>query len=261
MRYLRRDLVRLSTNQWLTLISLLVIFNLVVLGGLVWVIALDLMPEQAQLRQIAYAQPASTRTPYPTFTPRRGFVTATPWPTSPFDPTETSTLVATLTPSITPTPSPTWTPSVTPTPTKTPYRAPVRVASVPTGTPTNTPTPSFDFAAKVRRLTPCENQGKHHIFMHVLDQNGNAMPGMSAKISWPGGEAIIQTGTKAEDPGLADFAMFKGSYRVELLGVVSQVAGPVTPDIARNELCEENDNPVANSLYHHSYEIIFIKVR
>ena len=35
---------------------------------------------------------------------------------------------------------------------------------------------------------------------------------MQIKVSWPNGQAIVETGTKAEDPGLTDFAMFKGTY-------------------------------------------------
>jgi hypothetical protein len=42
---------------------------------------------------------------------------------------------------------------------------------------------------------------------------------------------------------------------------LSQVIGPISPDIPRNELCAETDNGVANSLYHYSFEVIFTKVR
>jgi hypothetical protein len=55
--------------------------------------------------------------------------------------------------------------------------------------------------------------------------------------------------------------MFKGAYSVELPGQIAEVAGPITPDIPRDELCAETGNGVANSLFHYSYEIIFQKVR
>jgi hypothetical protein len=111
-------------------------------------------------------------------------------------------------------------------------------------------------------LTPCENEGKHHLFIYVKDMNGQGMPGVRVQISWPGGEAIAITGDKLHvDPGFVDFAMFKGKYSAQVLGYASEVAGPVSPDIPQSELCPETGNPVANSLYHYSYEIIFQKVR
>jgi hypothetical protein len=64
-----------------------------------------------------------------------------------------------------------------------------------------------------------------------------------------------------EDPGLTDFAMFKGSYMVEVLDGFSQVVGPISPDIPVNEECPETGNGVANSLFHYSFEVIFTKVR
>ncbi len=84
---------------------------------------------------------------------------------------------------------------------------------------------------------------------------------MQVKISWPGDDAVAITGTKIEDPGLTDFAMFKGTYFVQLMDYKSDIVGPITPDIPQDQLCKENGNPVANSLYHYSYEVIFTKVR
>jgi hypothetical protein len=116
----------------------------------------------------------------------------------------------------------------------------------------------------MRQLTPCENAGKHHIFAYVRDPAGNGIPGVKMRVFWEGGnggEAILTTGTKIEDPGLTDFAMFKGSYFVEVLDGLSQVIGPISPDIPLDELCAETGNGVANSLYHYSFEVIFTKVR
>lgn len=87
------------------------------------------------------------------------------------------------------------------------------------------------------------------------------MPGVQLRVWWPGGEAFVKTGDKIDDPGLTDFAMFKGTYHLEIVGFSSEVVGPITPDIPRDELCAENGNPVANSLYHYSFEVIFTKVR
>jgi hypothetical protein len=204
------------------------------------------------------ATPIPTETPLPTDTP-----TQTPTATTTPIPTYTST------PSVTPTPTETPTPVFTPTPTDTPTRELPAIAREPTDTPEPptpepTPTPDVDFRVKsVRQLTPCENQSKHHIFIRVEDANGQGINGVPLKIEWapvPDGHVLANTETKTDlqgqlDPGRIDFAMFKGSYTVEVMGGTSEIAGPVTPDYGTNEACGEN--AVANSLYHVSFEVIF----
>jgi len=258
LKRLIQAIAGLSVNQWFTLIGLLVLLNLVVMGGLLWVISASVVPEQVSFSQLTVAQAPATRTPYPTFTPILSWPAATPFPSA------TNTQVPTWTPSITLTPTPTRIPTETPVPTNTPVQVQALARARPptaTHTPAPTPTPDVDFIGNVRQLTPCENQGKHHIFISVVDEAGNGIPGMNARVSWPGGEAVVETGAKIEDPGLTDFAMFKGSYNVQLLGVVSEVVGPLTPDIPQDQECKENGNPVGNSLFHYSYEVTFKKVR
>lgn len=243
MNGLKKDLAAISSQQWTVLISLLSLVNMVILGGLVWLLAV----QSPGGFQRVLAQAPATRTPFPTFTP-----TSTDLP----PPTPLNTMVPTWTPTITPTPAPTETPiPLTPTPT------PIRATAIPI--PSDTPTPEYDYIGTVRQLTPCENEGKHHIFAYVRDSAGNGIPGVKLRVFWEGGtggEAIMTTGTKIEDPGLTDFAMFKGSYFVEVMDGSSQVLGPISPDIPRNELCPDTDNGVANSLYHYSFEVIFTKV-
>lgn len=245
MKNFKTELSAITSQQWTVLISLLTLVNIVVLGGLVWLLTI----QSPGSFQRVLAQAPATRTPFPTFTPT---------PTSLPPPTPVSTHVPTWTPTITPPSLPTETPTITPLPTQTPIRA----TRVPI--PTNTPTPEFDYIGTVRQMTPCENEGKHHIFAYVRDREGNGIPGVKLRVFWvggSGGEAIITTGTKIEDPGLTDFAMFKGSYFIEVLDGTSQVLGPISPDIPRSELCPETDNGVANSLFHYSFEVIFTKVR
>jgi hypothetical protein len=201
------------------------------------------------------ATPTPTETPIPTDTPTQ---TATP--------TGTPIPTHTATPTLTPTPTETPTPLFTPTPTDTPTRSFTRAPAAPTDTPTPepTPTPNVDYRLKsVRQLTACENQSKHHIFVKVEDANGQGINGLPVKIEWspvPDGHVIATTETKQNltsqlDPGHIDFAMFKGSYTVQVMAGTSEVAGPVTPDYGTNEAC--GDNAVANSLYHISFEVIF----
>jgi hypothetical protein len=245
MTGLKKELSTITNQQWTVLISLLALVNMVVLGGLVWLLATQ---SPGGFRRVL-AQAPATRTPFPTFTTT---------PTGLPPPTPIGTAVPTWTPSVTLTPLPTDTPTLTPIPSRTPIRA----TSVPI--PTDTPTPAFDYVGTMRQLTPCENAGKHHIFAYVRDPAGNGIPGVKLRVFWEGGsggEALLTTGTKIQDPGLTDFAMFKGSYFVEVLDGLSQVIGPISPDIPLDELCPETGNSVANSLYHYSFEVIFTKVR
>lgn len=245
MKRLRKDIAAITNQQWTVLISLLTLVNLVVLGGLVWLLAVQ---SPGGFRRVL-AQAPATRTPHPTFTVAAGQLAfATP----------TNTRVPTWTPTITPTPGPTDTATAEPISTQTPIRATVAPS------PTYTPTPAYDYIGTLRQLTPCENEGKHHIFAYVRDPNGNGIPGVKLRVFWEGGnggEAIITTGTKMEDPGLTDFAMFKGSYFIEVMDGISQVLGPISPDIALNETCPESGNTQANSLFHYSFEVVFTKVR
>jgi hypothetical protein len=249
---LNTQLKDVSISDWQLIITMLIIANCVAMAGLAWLVLsrATLAPPQLEARVMAQVPP--TRTPLPTFT-------ATPTATS--TPSPTNTMVPTWTPTPTDTPTITPTPTDTPTSTSTPRpAAPARPAA--TFTPAPTPTPDVDFAVSVRQLTACENEGKHHLFVYVKDMNGEGMPGIRLRVAWPGGEATMVTGEKRHiDPGFVDFAMFKGSYTVQVLNYASQVAGPVSPDIPRDELCKETGNGVANSLFHYSYEIIFQKVR
>lgn len=244
MNRLKHEMIAITDGQWAILILLSLAVNIVVVIG----IGLLYTPNSLEM-VLAQAPGLITRTPLPTFTPT---------PTSTQFATPLGTRVPTWTPTITPTPADTATPTPVPT------RVPVQVASISLPTSTPTPTPAYDYVGTVRQLTPCENQGKHHIFAYVRDQNGNGLPGMTMRVFWPGGnggEVFLTTGTKMEDPGLADFAMFKGEYFIEVMDGFSQVIGPISPDIPQNETCHENGNTEANSLFHYSFEVIFTKVR
>lgn len=253
---LNSQLQDVSVGDWKLIISLLIVANTVAIASLGWLVLTQpaVAPPASHLEAHALAQVPPTRTPQPTFTS-----TPTPTPT----PSPTNTLVPTWTP------TPTGTPTITPTPTETPTKIPTEtpkatVIRPPTATftPAPTPTPNVDFQVTVRQLTPCENEGKHHLFIYVKDTSGKGMPGVRVRVTWTGGDATMMTGEKRHiDPGFVDFAMFKGSYTVQVLDYVSEIAGPITPDIPRDELCVETGNGVANSLFHYSYEVIFQKVR
>ncbi|MDM8527033.1 carboxypeptidase-like regulatory domain-containing protein [Anaerolineales bacterium HSG24] len=147
-------------------------------------------------------------------------------------------------------------PNATPEPNQTATPMPI---SNSTPTATVTPNPNADYTTSVRQLTPCENEGKHHIFIYVEDKQGNGIPDVQLRVFWPDDGVDVVTGLKGEHLGLVDFPMFKGSYWVEILDGNGQTVGPITPDIAEDQLCEESGNPVGNSLFHYSYEVRFTK--
>ena len=147
----------------------------------------------------------------------------------------------------------------------------IETGALPAHAATSVINPAFYRVALVRQLTPCENEGKHHIFIEVKDREGNGVNGAIIKVQWadgPDGFVLFNTATRANfdfdiRAGLANFAMFKGSYFTSIFDIdtiqdISEVAGPVTPDYGVNEAC--GDNEVANSLYHVSFEIVFQQV-
>lgn len=206
----------------------------------------------AALPFVETVTPTPTNSPTPTETP-----TITPSPTNTPIPTWTPTMTITPTPlPPTDTPTPENTPTATATPTSANTPTPRPPADTPTVTPT--PTPDADFIVKsVRQLTPCENEGKHHIYIQVIDPNGRGLNNVPVRISWPGGGVDTKTEAKDRGDGFIEFAMFKGTYSVEVLGAKSMVASGITPDFAVNEVCPATGNPVANSLFHVSFEVIF----
>lgn len=208
----------------------------------------------AALPFVETTTPTPTETPFPT-------ETATPSPTM----TETPIPTFTLTPTFTPTPEDTPTVTPTPTPTETPTPVPTNPPArpkEPTATPTiaATATPSEDFVVKkVRKLTACENEGNHHIYIHIIDANGTGLNNIPVKIAWglnTGDSVIAKTETKDKGPGYIEFAMFKGTYSVQVMGGTSQVASGITPDFQVDEACSTSGNAVGNSLFHASFEVV-----
>ena len=124
--------------------------------------------------------------------------------------------------------------------------------------------PSFRVAL-VRQLTPCENRGKHHIFIKVQDAAGQGINDVTVKISWGDGpDSFVLTRTQTHstwagppEPGWVVFAMFRGTYDVMVMDGDSEIASGLTPDYGVNEPCGEDEN--ANSLYHVSFEVVFVR--
>jgi len=169
-------------------------------------------------------------------------------------------------------------------PTKTPTKAAVvaRAQTSPTSSAQTlnpasadaqpTSTPSVDYKlTKVRQLTPCENNGNHHIFALVLDQDGKGIPNVEVEFIWDSGSFKDRTGQKTEyipalgvtnltTSGFVNWPIYKGRTRVRVANSASDMTDWLRVDLP-DQRCDANDNPIGNSLFHYSYLVVFQKVR
>lgn len=60
---------------------------------------------------------------------------------------------------------------------------------------------------KARWLDENESQGRHHIYLDALDEQGRRAIGMGYAVSWPGGSHLIFTEAKPGEPYAANFPM------------------------------------------------------
>ena len=59
-----------------------------------------------------------------------------------------------------------------------------------------------------RWLDPIESQGRHHIFVEILDKAGNRQTGVPIAITWNDGAFTIVSEAKPGEPWAANFPMF-----------------------------------------------------
>jgi CRP-like cAMP-binding protein len=203
--------------------------------------------------------------------------TYTPWPTE--TPLPTATFTPTATPTETPIPTATFTPTATPIPpTATPVPPRVVARAAPAQAPAPAPAPAAAAAAAApakpsvqfslienRRLTACENLGKHNIFIKVVDAGGNPVDGV-VLVQTPKdqiGNVLDKTVSGTKGPGLCEFAMWKmAEYSVYVTddGVNPasvEVASGMNSNFAGDEMCPTADG--GNTLFHNSFNVIFQK--
>ena len=196
--------------------------------------------------------------------------TYTPWPTN--TPIPTPTFTPTATPTNTPIPTPTFTPTATPLPpTATPVPPPVVARAAPAAAaaaaPAAAPKPAAQFSVvEKRQLTPCENRGKHNIFVKVVDAGGNPVDGVTLVQGSAGqpGNVMDKTVTGTKGPGLAEFAMWKGgTYDVYVSadGVNpsnTEIATQMTSGLPDELECNDGGGG-GNTLFHNSFTVTFRK--
>lgn len=103
---------------------------------------------------------------------------------------------------------------------------------------------------KVHHLTPKENEGKHHIFVDILDEEGKRIYGAKVKVTWQGGgEALATVDKPLNEPG-TNFPLWKHQVcNLEVIGLPSErVMGLHT---------KHPDEAPGNTLFHHSFMVIF----
>ena len=216
---------------------------------------------------MALAKREATHTPMPT-------TTYTPLPTETPIPTDTPTVTPTPTntPTSTPTNTPTATPTNTPLPTPTP-RPIVHVAAAAPAQPTATPKPATQYSLiEVRRLNPCENRGKHNIYVKVVDANGNGVNGIWAIQAVAGNPGAILEKRRTElkdywlmnpENGHATFDMYKhGGYTIY---ISEDGVNPASTDFTQQldsaftDEAQCADGGGGNTLFHNSFSVIFRK--
>ncbi|MDH7484906.1 MAG: cyclic nucleotide-binding domain-containing protein [Anaerolineae bacterium] len=202
-------------------------------------------PQERQPQMVLALMPTAL-VPLPTYTP---LPTDTPVPTD--TPLPTPTPTATPTPTDTPTPTPTDTPVPTatpmpPTPTPlppTPTSPPLMVAAAEPTAPARSwdgrldqlgvgvqeasvaPGQPYWKLVEARWADEKEAQGKHNIYVNVLDESGQRIIGQPVVIAWRDGKDVKPTEDKPEPEYSFNFNMYAtlGSYNVYIEGLPSDV--------------------------------------
>ena len=123
----------------------------------------------------------------------------------------------------------------------------------------------------MRRLSPCENRGKHNIYVRVVDANGNGVNGVWAVQSQAGNPGAIiekkQTERKdywlmTQEDGRLTFDMYK--HANYMVFISEDGTNPASTDFTQalhtdfpDELC--SDGGGGNTKFHNSFSVIFRK--
>jgi hypothetical protein len=102
---------------------------------------------------------------------------------------------------------------------------------------------------RIHHLPPEVNNGRHHLFFDALDAAGQRVFGAHILISWPGGGHEVIIDKPLPEPGANEPLWAKQVVSAEALGLPS--------DRAENLHTGHPDEAPGNTLFHHSFEIIF----
>ena len=103
---------------------------------------------------------------------------------------------------------------------------------------------------RVHHLTPEENVGNSHICMDLIGEYGEPIIGASVRVTWEGGQEDMITEERGPEEPCASFAMWKG-----------QICGAQVVDLPSDRVLnlhtEHPDEAEGNTLYHHSFHIVW----
>ena len=241
---------------------------------------------QIETPRVAIASASNSVAPVAVALANRQETERTPAPTATYTPPPTETPIPTDTPTPTPTPTNTPTPTATPTETPLPTATPTFTPVPPTATPrpviravaavqapTATPLPAVQYSLiEMRRLNPCENRGKHNIYVHVQDASGAGVNGVWVVQAPNGrpGEAVDKQRTRQKDTfrsvvenGNVDFIMWKGAEY--MVYISDDGVNPASTDFATSLHANFTDEASCasggggNTLFHNSFLVVFRK--
>ncbi len=124
----------------------------------------------------------------------------------------------------------------------------------------------------MRRLSPCENRGKHNIYVKVVDANGNGVNGVWVIQAVAGnpGQILEKKRTEQKDywlmnqeNGRVTFDMFKSGQYVVYIS--EDGVNPASTDFTQalhSAFTDEANCPDGgggNTLFHNSFSVIFRK--
>ena len=127
------------------------------------------------------------------------------------------------------------------------YGVGIEEAVVPQGT-------AYWRAVRVHHLDPEENEGRHHIFLDMLDEAGGRVPGGLVRVRSGGLEHVVVLNKLAGEPG-ANHPTWKGEVcSVSALGLPSET---LDSDRVVGIHTNHPDELSGNTRFHHSFLVIF----
>lgn len=120
-------------------------------------------------------------------------------------------------------------------------------------------------AVRVHHLTPEENNGNHHIYIDLRDPAlgashplGGRVYGAQARVTWTGGEQIAIIEKPLNEPG-TNVPMWQ--WQVCALLALGLPDAELPSDRVTGLQTGHPDEAPGNTLFHHSFEVIYVKVQ
>lgn len=111
--------------------------------------------------------------------------------------------------------------------------------------------PGADYwrVVRVHHLTSQENGQRHHVYLDVLDAAGARAMGVRVRVDWAGGGRDLVIDKPSGEPG-ANEPMWKWE-------ICSVHALDLPSDTVENLHTDHPDEPPGNTLFHHSFLVVF----